>query len=40
MPLKTDAQHPAAKWVHAEDTEEVPKRPPTKSIAGIKEYRT
>jgi glutathione S-transferase len=30
---------PAAKWVYADDTEEVPKRPPTKSIAGIKEYR-
>jgi glutathione S-transferase len=30
---------PAAKWVYSEDTEEVPKRPPTKSIAGITEYR-
>jgi len=30
---------PAAKWVYADNTEESPKRPPTKSVAGIAEYR-
>lgn len=30
---------PAAAYVYAEDTDEVPKRPPTKSIAGIAEFR-
>jgi glutathione S-transferase len=30
---------PAAKFVYAENTDEVPKRPPTKSIAGITEFR-
>jgi glutathione S-transferase len=30
---------PAARWAYSEDTEEVPKRPPTKSVAGITEYR-
>jgi hypothetical protein len=31
---------PAAAYVYAEDTDEVPARPPVKSIAGIAEYRT
>ena len=30
---------PAAAFVYAEDTDEVPARPATKSIAGIREYR-
>jgi glutathione S-transferase len=30
---------PAAKYVYANGTEETPKRPPTKSIAGIAEFR-
>jgi glutathione S-transferase len=30
---------PAAKYVYADGTEETPKRPPTKSIAGIAEFR-
>jgi glutathione S-transferase len=30
---------PAAKFVYADGTDETPKRPPTKSIAGIAEYR-
>jgi glutathione S-transferase len=30
---------PAVKYVYANDTEETPKRPPTKSIAGIAEFR-
>jgi hypothetical protein len=30
---------PAAKYVYADGTEESPKRPPRKSIAGIAEYR-
>ena len=30
---------PAAKFVYSEDTDEVPKRPPKKSIAGIREFR-
>lgn len=30
---------PAAQYVYADGTDETPKRPPTKSIAGIAEYR-
>jgi hypothetical protein len=30
---------PAAKYVYTPGLEETPKRPPTKSIAGITEYR-
>lgn len=30
---------PAAKYVYSNATEETPKRPPTKSVAGIAEYR-
>ena len=30
---------PAANYVYADGTDETPKRPPTKSIAGIAEYR-
>ena len=30
---------PAAKYVYTDGTDEVPKRPPTKSIAGIAEFR-
>ena len=30
---------PAAKYVYATDTDEVPKRPPKKSVAGIFEFQ-
>jgi glutathione S-transferase len=30
---------PAAKYAYSDGTDEVPKRPPTKSVAGIAEYR-
>ena len=30
---------PAAKYVYTDGLEETPKRPPTKSISGITEYR-
>jgi hypothetical protein len=30
---------PAAKYVYANGTEETPKRPPTKSVVGIAEFR-
>ena len=30
---------PAAKYVYANNTEETPKRPPKKTVAGIREYR-
>ena len=30
---------PAAKYAYSDNTDESPKRPPTKSVAGIAEYR-
>jgi hypothetical protein len=32
-------RRPAAAYVYSNGTEETPKRPPTKSIAGIAEFR-
>ena len=32
-------QRPAAKYAYSDGTDEVPPRPPTKSVAGISEYR-